>query len=445
MRKTSMTASQPAYFPSHCALALALVTACVVLSPACSQQESTVEPVVTVSAVLARRTSIERVVTAQAVLYPIDQAAITPKISAPVAKFYVQRGAPVKQGELLATLENRDLAAAHTESKGAYDQAQAAYESTMGASLPEETQKAELDVKAAKATRDVQEKIYQARQDLFQQGAIPRRELELAQVSYLQAQNAFDTAQKHLDALKAVGEQQTKKSAAGQLESAKGRYLGSEAQLSYSEIRSPISGVVAERPLYAGEMAAVGMPLITVVNTSRVVARAHIPQEQATQLKVGDPAEIDAGSGLLAPGKVTVVSPALDPNSTTVEVWVEAPNPKGALRPGSSVQVSIHGSPVPDAIVVPANALIPTDNGATAIMVVGADGRAHRKEVNVGIRQGKEAQILSGLDPGQTVVTEGAYGLPDNAQVKIASPAEQPAAGGNAPVRPARARSKSEE
>jgi multidrug efflux pump subunit AcrA (membrane-fusion protein) len=412
-------------------LALGLLIACVVLSSACSQEETTVEPVVTVGAVPARRTSIERVVSAEAVLYPIDQAAITPKISAPVAKFYVQRGAHVKKGQLLATLENRDLTAAQTENKGAYDQAQAAYESTMGASLPEETQKSELDVKAAKASLDVQKKIYESRQDLFQQGAIPRRDLEQAEVSYLQAQNTFDTAQKHLEALKAVGAQQTKKSAAGQLESAKGKYLGSEAQLSYSEIRSPISGMVAERPLYAGEMAAAGTPLITVVNTSSVVARAHIPQEQATQLKVGDQAKIDAGGGLTAPGKVTVVSPALDPNSTTVEVWVEAPNPKGALRPGSSVQVSIHGSPVPDAIVIPANALIPTENGATAIMVVGSDGHAHRKEVKVGIRQSDEAQILSGLNAGETVVTEGAYGLPDNAQVKIANQTGPPAAGGD--------------
>ncbi len=430
MLKRTMRAPHPV--PSclrlRCLVTLPLLAGVLLFTSACSQEQSSVEPVVSVQVAPVRRTTIERVVTSEAVLYPIDQAAITPKISAPVAKFYVQRGAHVKKGQLLATLENRDLTAAQTESKGAYDQAQAAYESTMGASLPEETQKAELDVKSAKASLDVQKKIYQSRQDLFQQGAIPRRELEQAEVSYLQAQNAFDTAQKHLDALQAVGEQQTKKSAAGQLESAKGRYQGAEAQLSYSEIRSPITGAVADRPLYAGEMAPAGMPLITVVNTSRVVARAHIPQDQAAELKLGDQAEIEAGSGVTASGKVTVVSPALDPNSTTVEVWVEAPNPHGTLRPGSSVQVSIHAASVRDAIVVPASALLPSDNGTDAIMVVGADGRAHRKEVQVGIRQGNEAQILSGVSAGETVVSNGAYGLPDNTQVQVASAAQQPPA-----------------
>jgi RND family efflux transporter MFP subunit len=176
-------------------------------------------------------------------------------------------------------------------------------------------------------------------------------------------------------------------------------------------------------------MAAAGTPLITVVDTSRVVARAHIPQDQAAQLKVGDPAKIEAGSGVTAQGKVTVVSPALDPNSTTVEVWVEAANPKGALRSGSSVQVSIQAATITDAIVIPASALLPSESGASAVMVVSADSRAHRKEVHVGVRQGNEAQILSGITAGDKVVSEGAYGLPDNTQVQIADKAQKPAAG----------------
>lgn len=399
----------------------AVVVGGTLVATGCSKEEKKPEPVVTVQAATARRASIDRVISAQALLYPIDQAAITPKISAPVAKFYVQRGAHVKKGELLATLENRDLEAAKVDTQGAYEQAQASYESTVKATLPEDIQKAELDERAAKSALDVQERIYKSRQNLFQQGAIPRRDVEQAEVAYVQAQNAYNEAEKHLQSVRAVGEQQTKKSAAGQLASAKGKYQGAEAQLSYSEIRSPINGVVTERPLYAGEMVAAGTALITVMDTSRVVARAHIPQDQAALLKVGNKAEISGKEGEPVPGKVTVVSPALDANSTTVEIWVQADNPKGALRPGSSAELTINAGTVPDAILVPASAVVPVEGGGSnAVMVIGSDGRAHQKEVKVGLKQGGEAQILEGVNAGDTVITAGAYGLPDNTQVKVA-------------------------
>jgi HlyD family secretion protein len=404
----------------------------------CSQKETKTEPVVTVEATAAKREALDRIITAEALLYPIDQAAITPKISAPVAKFYVQRGAHVKKGELLATLENQDLAAAKSEMQGGYEQAQAAYQTTIHASLPEDIQKAELDVRAAKSNLDIQEKIYKSRQSLLEQGAIPRRDLEQAQVAYVQAQNAYNEAEKHLQSVQAVGEQQTKKSAAGQLASARAKYEGAAAQLSYSEIRSPISGVVTERPLYAGEMATAGTPLITVMDTSEVVARAHIPQDQAALLKVGDKAEIEGPDAIKLPGKVTVVSPALDPNSTTVEVWVQAANPKNTLKAGASVQVQINAGAIPDAIVIPASAVVPNTEGGggDAVMVIGADGRAHRKAVKVGIRQDGQAQIVSGINPGDTVITSGGYGLPDNTQVKVAAASAPPSDQAAAPEKP---------
>ena len=71
----------------------------------CSREESTPEPVVTVKAAQVKRAPISRVITAEAVLYPLQQSVIVPKISAPVKKFYVNRGAKVRQGQLLAVLD----------------------------------------------------------------------------------------------------------------------------------------------------------------------------------------------------------------------------------------------------------------------------------------------------------------------------------------------------
>jgi HlyD family secretion protein len=405
---------------------------------ACSSNKSDAEPEVTVQVAPVERTTIEHNVGTEAILFPRRQSAIVPKISAPVARFLVQRGSRVHQGQLLAVLENRDLSAAAQDTRGAYDQAQAAYATTTAASLPEEIQKAEADEQQAQKALDAQEKVYQSRQQLFAQGALPRKELDQSTVDVTQARNQYAIAKKHLDALMAVGRHQELKAAAGQLESAKGKYLGAQAQLGYSEIRSPIDGVITDRPLYPGEMASAGTALLTVMDTSAVIAKAHVPQADAAALKVGDKGMMTV-PGLADPieGKVTVVSPALDPNSTTVEVWLEAKNPKQALKPGTSVQLSLTAQTVKDALVVPASAVITAPDGTTAVMLAGVDGKAHQKAVRVGIRNGDDVQILEGVTANDKVVATGAYGLSDNTKIKVeassAAPTEGAKAGSRAP------------
>jgi multidrug efflux pump subunit AcrA (membrane-fusion protein) len=394
------------------------------LFTACSH-EKVEEAAVPVKAAAVQKAPIQRIVAADAVLFPLQQSALVPKISAPVKQFYVNRGSKVHKGQLLAVLENRDLAAAHEENKGAFEQAEAAYVTGTTSVVPEELQKATGDVQSAKEQLDAAQKLYDSRLELFKQGALPRKDLDQAAVGLAQAKPQYELAKRHLDALNAGVHQQELKGLQGQLSSAKGKYQGAAAQLSYSEIRSPLDGVVTDRPLYPGEMAAAGTPLLTVMDLSRVTARAHIPQNDAAVLKVGNNATI-AVPGLEEPveGKVILVSPALDPNSTTVEVWVQAKNPKQTLKPGSSVRLSMVAAEVPDALVVPAPALLTGADGATTVMVIGDDQHAHQQAVKVGIRQDDKVQITEGLKEGQRVVTEGAYGLPDNANVAIEEPAQ---------------------
>jgi len=401
----------------HTYLASLLATFLLLLTAACSKTEKEPEPVVAVQVTAAQRGEIQQVVSVQGVLFPKDQAAIAPKISAPVKTFYVNRGSHVKKGQLLAVLENRDLAAAEVENKGALEQAQAAYGIATSSALPEGWQKAQYDLEAAKQVYEAEQKVYDSRQNLYQQGALPRKDFDQAAVAVIQAKAQYDIAQKHLAALDAAGKKDELKSAQGQLAAAKGKYEGASAQLSYSEIHSPINGVITERPLYPGEMPPAGSPLLVVMDTSSVVAKVHIPQEAAAVIKRGDSATITALGDVKITGKVTIVSPALDPNSTTVEVWVEAANPKGVLRPGTTVNVQMSARAVNDAILVPAEALLKTPEGENVVMIAGNDGRAHQVKVELGIREDDHVQIAKGLNGGENVIVRGGYGLPDKTKV----------------------------
>lgn len=388
--------------------AMAIATS---LQLGCGSSKDAAEPAptVTVQAASVQNKTIHSTVTTNAVLYPRDQVAIVPKVVAPIKKFYVQRGSRVRAGELVAELENKDLQGALTENQGGYEQAEATYKSA--------SQSAEQDLKVARQQLDAAQKVFDARQTLYKQGAMAEKDVGDARIALTQASNTYDLAQR----------QYNLKVAEGQLMAAKGKTASARAQLSYTRITSPISGVVTDRPYFVGDTAPSGAPILTIMDLSKVVARAYISPQQAAELHEGDAAKVTGADGNEEiSGRVTVVSPAVDPNSTAMQVWVEAPNPGDRLKPGTTVALSIVANTVKGALVVPADAVLTNPDGKATVMVIGKDQLAHQTEVTTGIHEGGEVQILSGLKAGEQVVTTGAYGLPDGAKVAVTKPTSQP-------------------
>jgi HlyD family secretion protein len=365
--------------------------------------------------------AIDHVVTADAVLYPINQANVMPKLASPVRRVMVNRGDHVRAGQVLAELESGDLTASANESKAQYEQTQAAYQTLTGATVHEDKTKAEADVQAAQQTYDASKKVYESRAALQKEGALAQKLVDDAKVAMVQAQSQLETARRHLEGLNQVSQRESIRSAEAQMSAAKAHYENATVQLSYAKILSPINGVVADRPVYAGEMPSSGLPIVSIVDISQVVARANVPVKDASAIKVGRPARITGPDGDLA-GKVTVVSPAVDPNTTTVEVWVQAGNPGERLKPGGTVRVAIIAETIQNTLVVPATALLNAEEGGQKVMIVTSGNVARERKVSVGVRQGDRVQILSGIQPGDQVVTSGGLGLDDKAKVAVQAP-----------------------
>jgi multidrug efflux pump subunit AcrA (membrane-fusion protein) len=416
MNFRTLRSKHPAYFPL-------VIAPLLFFASGCGQTEKEKEPVVTVQTTPAKRDTISQTVSTEAVVYPLQQATVAPKITSTVKEFLVQRGSRVQKGQLLVILENKDLAAAAEASKGDFQQADAAYKIAVNAGVPQQLQKAQLDALTAKSAFDAAQKVYDSRKELFQQGALPRRDFDSAEVALAQARSLNEQAQRQLADLQRLGKEQALKAAEGSRLSFEGKYRGAEALLSYSEIRSPIDGVVTDRPLYVGDLATANQPILTVMDLSRLIAKSHVPQSEAAVLKVGNPAELKV-TGLDEPikGRVSLVSPALDPGSTTIEVWVEASKPNPALKPGMTVEVSMTAKTVKDALVVPTPAVFKNSDGAEYVLLAGSDGHAHLKTVQAGVRNAEFTQIVSGIVAGDPVITTGGYALPDNTQVKVELP-----------------------
>ena len=421
----------------------------ILLLASCSKkEEKEVEAPAPVQVTAVTQDTIRRIVAGDGVLFPRDQASVMPKLAAPVQRFLVQRGDHVKQGQLLAVLESRDLTAGAAESQAQVAQAEANLRSITSAQVPESIVKAQTDVDTAKQSEEAAKKLLDNREKLFLQGALARKLVDDAQVAYAQAHGALLSAQEHLRALQSVAKEEQIRTAASQVDAARSHLQSSQAQVSYSQIVSPISGVIADRPLYAGEMATPGSPLVIVMDISRVIARANVPQNQSASVRVGQPATItQVDTNQTVEGKVTVVSPATDPNSTTIQVWVQAENPGEKLKPGTSVHVAIMTEIIKATPVVPIAAILPGEEGGTACLVITPDGIAHRRSVKLGVREGDKVQILNGVRPGEEVVIVGGIGLDDKAKVKVIDPTvkEVPDEDENAPEeKPAKDQKKDE-
>jgi HlyD family secretion protein len=416
------------------AMSLAVALFSLALSSGCKKaNEGDAAPLVTVQAEHPEIGPISEHITADATLTAVAEAAISPKITAPVRAFYVQRGSKVRKGELLAVLENRDLSAQALDNQGQYTAAQAAFDMQTKAQVPEDYHKAELDVAQAKAQLDLQQQIVDARRKLFAEGAIPGRDYDTAAAALVQAQAAYDVARNHMESLKAVSRAASLSQAEGQLSSAKGKYLAAEAQVSYSEVHSPIAGVVTDRPLFPGETVSAGSTLITVMDTSSLIAKVHLAQTAAQQLKVGDDASVSVpGIEKPVPGKVYLISPALDPASTTIEVWLRVNNKGEEYKAGTPVRTSIKGRTFEKAVKIPLSAVLTAQDGSKSVMIVGSDGAAHKTPVELGINDGDDVRVEKGLGGSELVITTGSYGLDDGTNVKVGKPPDEDHTGGEA-------------
>jgi multidrug efflux pump subunit AcrA (membrane-fusion protein) len=390
---------------------LLVATLAILLAGCGAKKEEESAPVVTVDVAPVLLKKIDRTIRADGLLFPRQQAAIVPKISAPIKKWYVRRGARVRAGDLLVELENQDLAGAAAESRAALTQAEATFETTSQATVPEDLQKAELDAKAAADAANAQQAVFDSRQRLFREGAIAQKDVNDAQVALSQARAQSETARKRLDNLRSFAKEQTLRAAAAQRDAARGRNESAQAQYSYSRLTSPIDGVVTDLPFFPGETGPAGTAVVTVMDASRVIARTHISQADAAQIAVDNRANLVGDNGIPAPGKVTYVSSALDPGNTTVEVWVDADNKDGRLRPGSSARVEIIAKTVSDALVIPQTAVLTSPQGATYAILIDKENKPHLRKIAVGIRDAGKAQVTDGLGNGDRVATTGAYEL----------------------------------
>lgn len=195
-----------------------------------------------------------------------------------------------------------------------------------------------------------------------------------------------------------------------------------ELQVKESRVISPIDGVIAKRYVKAGNMAKEFGDLFYIVNQDELHGIVHLPEQQLTSLKLGQEAQIFSNqqSNQTIDAKVLRISPIVDPQSGTFKVTLAVPNENARLKAGMFTRVELKYDTHENVITVPYSALINQDNKQALYVIEGTN--ANRREVTIGYREGDAVEIVSGIKPGEQVVTRGHQNLKDQSLVEVITP-----------------------
>ena len=390
-------------------------------------EEEKPKPLVEVKVARVEAAEIRVTVRAPATVFARESANVAPRVAGPIVALAARKGDRVSAGQLLARLEDRDVAAQKQEAEEALADAEATLQRITAGTLPTDVERGRGQVAAAEAALAQARKFHDRRAQLFQQGAIPQRDLQLSQTELAQAQTNYEVALKSQDLLLNQSRDRDAAIARSRVDQAKARLANTGAQLEFTKIHSPFSGAITEQFLYPGDMARPDAPVFTVMDLSTAVARAQAPEAETAAVRKGQACAFtpsDQPEKEYA-GRISVVNQAVDPARRTVEVWCEIPNPQYALRGGAFGAVTILVRSLPRGLVVP-EAAVQFEEGTHKgfAMVVTEKKTAVKRAVETGEISGGKVQVLKGLSEGESVVIEAGYGLPDGADVSLAGEKE---------------------
>lgn len=201
-----------------------------------------------------------------------------------------------------------------------------------------------------------------------------------------------------------------------------------KAAIERKTIRAPFSGMLGLRQVNLGQYLAGGDALVTLQSINPIYVNFGVPQQSAGQIPVGRVVKVTTAdvSGAEWTGRVTALDSMVDEATRNIQVQATLPNPGGKLRPGMFVQAEVTLGPSQSVVVLPASAINYAPYGDSVFVVAelkGEDGATYRgvrqQLVKLGPARGDQVAILTGVKPGEEVVTSGLFKLRNGAAVQI--------------------------
>lgn len=319
-------------------------------------------------------------------------AVIAAKLLGYVREVKVQAGDRVREGQLLVTLDARDLDVNSRRAEAALDEVRS--------SVPE----ADSAVAGAKANLDLAQATFKRMQELWNKKSISNQEFDEASAKLKAAEAAYQMARARraqLDAQAARVQQDVR---------------STEVARSYAEITAPFAGVVTAKSADPGAMAVPGAPLLTIEREGAYRLEVSVEESRVTAIRVGQPVSVTLhGVDRRLDARVSEIVPAVDAASRSYTVKIDLPS-LPTLRSGAFGRASFSlGSRSP--LTIPTGAV--TARGQLQSVVVAENGVAHTRLITAGQQSKDQVEVLSGLTAGEMVIFPVPPGLADGAAVEV--------------------------
>ena len=246
-------------------------------------------------------------------------------------------------------------------------------------------------VRTAAAQAEYDNEVWERRKKLYEEDGVG------SELAYHETQHAAEQSRGNLDAL--------------------------EARLDRTTVRAPIRGVLDNRLVEVGTMVSPGTPVARIVQVDTIKILAGIPERYALYVSGGGDASasFDVLPGEVFAGSMTFVGATVDLGNRTFPIELTLRNPGGRIKPGMVAEVSVTQSELPDAIVVPRQALVSMEEGYVVFVVEGAgeESLAAARRVSISVGQGNDVVVESGIEAGDRLVVVGQQGLTDGDRVRV--------------------------
>jgi len=387
------------------AAGIGLTAILIVLLPSCGKvrAKSSSAAAVTVGVTKVARKSLQRQITLSAELVPFQEIDVYAKESGFVKNLYVDYGRRVQTGQLMATLEIPELEAQLQEDEAAIKNA------------TDEVSRAEHKLKRYQAQYRALHLEYTRLNGVFesQPGLVAQQEVDDAQGKDLAAASQVDAGESALEA------------ARSQLLVDKSRLIHDQALFAYSRITAPFSGVVTQRYANLGTLMQAGtssstqaMPLVKLSQDDLYRLVIPVPESSVRYIRVGDPVEVRVPSLNRAfPGKVARFSLDVQEGTRTMHTEVDVPNRDRLLMPGMYAETTLTLETKDNVLAVPLEAVNHEGDQAT-VYVVSPAGKVEDRVVTVGLQTSTDAEVVSGLAEGESVIVSDRSGLNPGEEVR---------------------------
>jgi RND family efflux transporter MFP subunit len=381
-----------------------------------------------------RRQDVLRTVTQPATVLALNEATLFSQVAGYLSSIRVDKGDTVKRGDVIATIEVPELLAERAQLAAAEAQARAELAAAVVELERTESSRlaAEAGHKRAIADLALKKSLYERAKDLHTDHVVSDQDLEVAEGGWKESAAALSLAEARVREAEAVMHEAEARIAVGKakVETATAQLGRVIARIDYSTIHSPLSGIVTRRYVDPGALiqqatasSTQASPIVVVDDIDRVRVDFQVPEKDVAWVASGQTVtlalDVDAYEGRTFVGSVTRFAGALD-TSRTMLVEAEYENRDHTLRPGMFGRATLETGRHPDALTVPAEAVVTKDGGRFLHVVTG--GRVHRRQVTVGFDRGATVEITKGLAPDELVVIGGGHLTDDMPVVTVEHP-----------------------